>query len=527
MLASIALSGPLLLLALLIPLYLHFFTSTSTPSPSTLTQSQKTHLDEIATALSTIYTTLAEMRYLDHDSIAQPPHNLSSLLPLYTDQYALDPALIYLYTTLPYINPPAVTTRDFLHGASFLDLRDPDQLAQSRDPFYANPDSPGDFAAENGAYMRPWVTPLSALGNHGSVILYDARLRRIWIIDQESWETTDRGIAEEERLTAADDKVLEASTNRNSYARIASRPALEVLRDINAWYRDLVVLPGGGENSLGWGEDEEVDLRALYRRNGWPDAFDGEGFEVDLARGRAWVQGRDRADEPLREVEAVERRRGWLRENMARFRAAIEAPKSADQEWVARFELWRSEALWKELLGEEKRAAKIAAVRCPGGVCAQEDELLLWEAEILRQEVKYNEQSILDNRQWADEFRLSDPERAGEYELDARVKEKELFILRKAYAASVADAERNRPGNSFKSVSGKDSLDQEDLATSIRKIKAAIPEAEEEIREIEAWRVQVPEECLEALDKIDAHLHRHVSELRRKREMLERLESFV
>ncbi|KAL2858551.1 hypothetical protein BJY01DRAFT_201332 [Aspergillus pseudoustus] len=528
MLSSITLSGPLLLLALLIPAYLHFFTPSPTPSgPTTLvTATQKAQLEETATLLSTIYTTLAEMRYLDPVSIQTPPHNLTALYPLYQQQYNLDPSLLYLYSILPYIGPPSAGVTDFFHGSEFVDFRDPEHVVESRDPFYASPDEGADFDAENGPYMGAWVTPLSRLGNHGSVIIHDARLHRIWIVDQEGWETTDPGISEDERIAAAA-RVVPEPTNRNSFTHIASRPAGDVLRDINRWFRELEILPGGGENSLGW-NDEELELPRLYRQNGWPDDFDGEGFEVDLARRHAWITGKDRADEPLREVESFHRMRGWLEENIARYRATIADPTSSpDEQWIARFELWRSEVFQERLLAEGGEKEKLATVRCPGGVCVQEDERVLWEAEVLRQEVKWHQQAIVSDREWADEFRESEPERAEESEMEAHVNEKKVMIYQKAYEAAIADAERRCPGTTFHSVSGKESLDPEDLPTSIRKLKEAIPKDELEIQEVQEWKAQVPDECLEAEDKVEQQVSRLVAELSHKRETLERLLGFV
>ncbi|OJJ01286.1 hypothetical protein ASPVEDRAFT_40853 [Aspergillus versicolor CBS 583.65] len=516
MLSSLALSGPVLLLALLIPLYLYFLTPSPLHYSTILTSTQQTNLEEIATLLTQIYTTLAEMRYLDPASIQHGPHDLSPLLPLYK-QHNLDPSLIHLYSILPYIGPPSSGVTDFFHGSDFIDFRDAEQVEESRDPYYADPDG-DDFDAEHGPYMRPWVTPLSQLGNHGSVILYDARAHRIWIVDQERWDSTDPGISEEVRNAAK--RGAGAVSNQNDFEYIASRPAGDVLRDINKRYRDLTELPGGGGNTgLDW-SDRKLNLRELYQRSGWPDNFDGDAFEVDKARRYGSIRAKERAYEPLTDVERFHDMRASLVEQIRGFRATIANPKSLDEEWIARFELWRAEWFQKDFLVDGERTEEIAKVRCPEGVCVQEDELVLWEAEILRQDIKSNEWLIINYKKWADESRESNSERAAKFDIGVRVREKEVVVLKSAYEAALADAQKTCPGKIFESASGKDSLDPEDIPMGIRKIKEAMPRAELEIQEVEKWRTRIPEECVEAKEKVELQLHWLTAELDRQRGLL-------
>ncbi|KAJ0414499.1 hypothetical protein BJY00DRAFT_305558 [Aspergillus carlsbadensis] len=495
----LALSGPILVLALLIPLYLHFLTPSPLRDPT-----QQANLNEIAHLLTEIYTTLADMRYLGPNCIHHGPHDLSRLAPQYK-KHNLDPAIIHLHSILPYIGAPSSGTTDFFHGSDFLDLRDPEQLAQSRDPYYADPQG-DDFDAEDGPYMRAWVTPLSRLGNHGSVILYDARAHVIWI---------------EVRIAARGTGSAGSATNRNEFAYLASRPAGDVLRDIKRWYRDLEILPGGGENTgLDW-SSRSLNLRELYRRNGWPDHFDGDAFEVDKARRYASIRARKRADRPLQEVERFHAMRASLEEQIRGFRATVADPKSLDEEWIARFELWRVEWFQGGFLVDGERKEEVAEMRCPGGVCVQEDELVLWEAEVLRQDIESNERGIIDAKKRADEARESHPERAAEFDMGVRVREKESAVLQRAYEAALADAQRTCPGQSFKSVSGKESLGPEDIPMSILKIKEDMPRAELEILEVKEWSTRIPEECVEARDKVELQLHWLVTELDRQRGLLE------
>ncbi|OIW29093.1 hypothetical protein CONLIGDRAFT_670792 [Coniochaeta ligniaria NRRL 30616] len=150
-----------------------------------LTPKVRSRLDEVANLMLEIYQTLARMRYLDPSWIQPGPHDLSpSILSLYST-LKLDPKIIYLYSVLPYIDPAVSPDLDFFQGSSFADFRQEHDVIQARDPMYEDPQ-------EEKEKMRPWMTPLSMLGNHRSVIIYDAKTHDVGIIDQESGASSDR-----------------------------------------------------------------------------------------------------------------------------------------------------------------------------------------------------------------------------------------------------------------------------------------------------------------------------------------------
>ncbi|GFG26696.1 hypothetical protein IFM61606_06690 [Aspergillus udagawae] len=81
-----------------------------------LPQDQKARLHEVADLMLEIYQILAQMRYLDPAGIEQGPHNIDHLRPLY-EKLKIDPAIIYLYSILPYVNTHVAGNMDFFHGA--------------------------------------------------------------------------------------------------------------------------------------------------------------------------------------------------------------------------------------------------------------------------------------------------------------------------------------------------------------------------------------------------------------------------
>ncbi|QMW44378.1 hypothetical protein G4B11_007798 [Aspergillus flavus] len=245
-----------------------------------LTPTQKANLHEVADLMLEIYQTLANMRFLNPAGIIKGPHNIDNVRELY-EKLGLDPSITYLYKILPYIDIFVAGQTDFFQGGIFADFRLPEDIEQGRDPFYIGPGD-DDYEDEDGPYMRPWMTALSLVGNHQSVILYDARRHRIWIIDQESWDTTDPAIrGNADRAVDEDYESGERSANENSFEHVPSRPAGDVLRDIIRWYRSLDILPGGGENSGREWDGDELPLRELYIKHGWPDDFDGDAFQAE------------------------------------------------------------------------------------------------------------------------------------------------------------------------------------------------------------------------------------------------------
>ncbi|OGM41830.1 hypothetical protein ABOM_009640 [Aspergillus bombycis] len=223
-----------------------------------LTSTQKANLHEIADLMLEIYQTLANMRFLNPAGIIKGPHNTDNALELY-QELGLDPSIIYLYSILPYIESPLAGQPDFFKGGIFTDFRRLDDIEEGRDPFHICPGD-DDYEDEDGPYMRPWVTPLSLLGNHQSVILYDARRHQIWIIDQESWNTTDPALRNSSDRAAGDEYEYD--------------PLVSFIGD-NAWW---------WENSGREWDSDELPLRELYSKHGWPDNFNGDAFEIDQLR---------------------------------------------------------------------------------------------------------------------------------------------------------------------------------------------------------------------------------------------------
>ncbi|BDD60267.1 hypothetical protein MPDQ_006184 [Monascus purpureus] len=474
-----------------------------------LSPTQKARLHEVADLMLEIYQTLAKMQYLDPAGIQPGPHDITTIIDVYRD-YNLDPSVMYLYRILPYINTKLAGNSDFFHGGEFADFRNADDVERGRDPFFASPEEE-DFEDEDGPYMRPWVTPLSNLGNHQSIIIYDARKHRIWIIDQEGWLSTDPALkgAPEGKQT---------SKNRNSFEHIPSRPAGDVLRDIVRWYRELEELPGGGENSgLEW-NDPDLDLKTLYHKHGWPDNFDGDGFLVDKARAYSARQAKYNAEEPLRVVKRLQDWSKYAHEEARTLRLSLATAENLDKEWQLRFKIWQAERREARNLQELEQARREADALCPEGQCQELADLPLWEFEQVQKEYGWKKDAVQNYQNWVNESQDSDPELSKDFQNDLHRAQKEAEIYRRACIASKADAERLCPGKTLKSATGKELLRPETTTESIQSKSKTIKFLQKELEDLQQWETQIPGGAVEAKKMVEEEIQQFKQSLRESEE---------
>jgi hypothetical protein len=479
-----------------------------------LSQTQTDRLHEVADLMLDIYLTLVEMRYLDPVGIIRGPHDIESLQPLYEEK-SLDPAVIYLYRILPYVDEDEAGVSDFFQGGTFADFRNSHHITLGRDPFYGSPS--GSFDEEGGEYIRPWVTPLSLLGNHQSVIIYDAREHRIWIIDQESWASTDlklRGVPKGEN----------PSRNHNNFEYVPSRPAGDVLRDINNWFRSLAILPGGEHSGPRWMESDAH--KQLYIKHGWPDNFDGDAFEVDQARECCANHAKFKAEESLRKLKTFEY---WSNHNVQLLEwhnKAINNAKTTDDEWIARYEVWKAEKSQNRNANDLKSAKETADQLCPGGKCQKDEDLPLWELEMLSRKHKSNQDNIEVHLNWANELKDNPSRQRVMFSIVRRL-EKTRAVYQRAYEESKADAERLYSGRTFEQITGNKSLGGGDVLRSIENEKKAIARSEQHIQAMREWATELPDTAIKAKQMVHSDIQQLEKSILNGKERLKNRETWL
>ncbi|KAK4040850.1 hypothetical protein C8A01DRAFT_45872 [Parachaetomium inaequale] len=478
-----------------------------------LAPKKKAKLHEVADLMLEIFNTLARMRYLEPEWIQPGPHDLSTMMPFYAS-LGLDPSIIYLYSILPYLDPLHASKVDFFGPSDFADFRDEQDVVDGRDPVYAH---------EPEMAMRPWMTPLSRMRNHRTVLIYDAKRHVVGMFEGESdgscdpnlyegvifqkldddgqvlscfkrredgteeecdapdWDNISDEEDDEEEDEEEEDEDGDGDEDINHWDEMDSRPAGNVLRDIIRWYRELVETPGGGENTA-WTWRKEL-VAPLYRKHGWPgESFDGDAFLADKLRAEA-------AEAAKKDAEAPERRRIWLERHkegeafvMLQRQEKLAAAKTVDEEWVARWEIWQAEQTTRYMQQEAKKAEESIS---PYGGRQKPEDLPLWELREVQKEF------LLAGR-GLEELKKASPSPPTPEAL--RSAEQRLVIYEKAYAASLADAERLCPGRAPFPLHTDTSL----LRGRHEELSTMLGELEEECAGIRDWVAQLSDGADEA-----------------------------
>ncbi|KAK4122195.1 hypothetical protein N657DRAFT_621398 [Parathielavia appendiculata] len=443
-----------------------------------LTAKQKKRLHGVAGQMLDIYNTLARMRYLEPEWIQAGPHDVSSLMPLYRS-LKLDLSIIYLYHILPYVKAPDSDRMDFFMGSSFADFRNEHHVRDGRDPFISGNDPE--------QMMRPWMTPLSMLGNHQCVIVYDAKRHVVGIFDQEDGRSHDpnlrEGAANSDTHEQDEEKDDIEAEGENIWDEMDARPARRVLGDIVRWYHELFVTPGGGEIA---GQEWNEDLvKPLYRKHGWPgEDFDGDAFLVDQVRADAARVVEYHAEEPFRQVQSLKHRVAELEENralaMPKWQKKLAEAKSLDEEWLVRWEMWIDELDTRGMRTSLKRAEELFAA----GEAQRHENLPQWELREVQVRLSMAKRQL--------EALKQGPSGSAQDQEAIRHAEKKTAIHERAYLASLADAERLCPGRPFTLEVGQAETGGQDYSARIERLSTVINGSEQAIEDIRGWMAQLP-----------------------------------
>ncbi|KAF6785548.1 hypothetical protein CSOJ01_15581 [Colletotrichum sojae] len=448
---------------------------------ASLKRSKKKQLQEVADGMLKVYRTLVRMRYLEDEWIHEGPHDMTAVLPL-CRRLGIDDSIIYLYSILPYVDTYGAESVDFFKGGDFVDLRDVSEINEARNPMYAD---------DEREVLRPWMTALSAIGNHDTALIYDARKHVIGMFNQMDYVSTDphihervtgffdeeeflrmdeeeRRVRETKKFAADDDNGDESETmdeedddtddggeeddeidtddgdddwedDENVWDEMDARPADTVLRQMVAWYEGLAELPGGGERS---GREWAREItKPLYEKHGWPRRdFDGDAFLAHQARAHALGRARYDAEEPLRKLRETRDRVQAGEAAEARAKKELSAADAADPEeaWLARWRAWREGFLLREARRELREHEEKAERTCPGGQAVRPGEEAVRELRILRGEVAY-QRGDLERREGEVEA-AGGPEKASAPLLVRRAHAvRRLAVLQKALDACAAD----------------------------------------------------------------------------------------
>lgn len=439
-----------------------------------------------------IYHTLVRMKYLDPSWIQEGPHDITALLPLY-NAFGLDASIIYLYSILPYVDTADAEGVDFVLGGAFADFRRAHSVEQGRDRMYAG---------QEEAALPPWMTPLSLMGSRYGAIVYDAREHSIRFFRKIGWR-----VGEKTYLCPC------------SWAWANSQAAY-VLRGIVFLYRQLIEVPGVGEQS--GPEWRKTLVEPLYRKHGWPHAdFDGDAFLVDQARAAVVYAAKSGAEEFMEKARDLEDGlQDYERFIMWQMRDEVAAAQTVDEEWLARWELMRMEQ-WRRLTMRSLREAMADADRLwPVRRWQAHEEMLLCELRELREE-SWGKQRILKSLQQQQVREMGAAGGDGNVDPGLRIRlahaERQAATYQRAYEACQADAKLVCPGRSLPLGRGVEAtgVDHDALLTSH---EAHLEGSEQDVEAIRAWMPQLPDGAHQARARATAVLEELEDLVQRGRE---------
>jgi hypothetical protein len=263
-------------------------------------------LQEIATLMDDIYTSLAASTFIPQTAIKRGPHLINTTaIPC-----KRDPAVLRLMELLPYVDSSQVEEADWLLGGEFIDYRRNDMLREGCDPLRAS-----DF----WDYMTPDAIALTSWGRGGwngdrtFVMMYDTRKHAIRVYEGEAWIEQHEGPEKKEddysgvgifsEGIAAGQSILDRRDH--SWAEWFDAPTLLTrLRDA---YRTAAWSPWETSNhEAGWGVDRK-NVTQLLRQSGWPNdpSFESK-FRAGFTRAQNKPSGRGWGEAAIKTVEDLE-----------------------------------------------------------------------------------------------------------------------------------------------------------------------------------------------------------------------------
>ncbi|KAK4178064.1 hypothetical protein QBC36DRAFT_325710 [Triangularia setosa] len=516
--------------------------------------------NEVSSLLLQIYRTLIRMQYLPAYLLHPGPHDLTHLFPLF-EELQLTPPIIHLYSILPYVS---TKDYDFYQGGYYADFRNKNDVEDGRNTMYAD---------DRREQMRPWMTPLSLLCNHMSVLFYDSKRHRIGIFEQcDNW-SRDRGLREEDgarvQLAYAGhlEKVCEGvdsdesdesaeegesddsdgererkrrkknqkrddghprlgcgSKGPNIYDDMPSRPAGDVLRDILREYETLEEVPWVYEH--GSGREWPGGVKELFFKHGWPRPdFDVEAFELDRMRVAAMERVRGDAMEVFKRVDREKRRvEEGNGPDMLLLRRQIATAETPDEEWMARYRLWQKEQQIEHAREALKEAEAKRDRRFPNRSkpADKPEDWILWELRKWRQDIAYEEEAIKYTTEQAEMFAAgllgNNVPSLEDMKNIIEGKKRHLQLLHKALEACKKDAERLCPGMEELPIENESSKKFSFFHSRAYAVNGSL----KQIEDIKGFMATVPTNCVETLELLQAEMEGCHQSIKRRNEWRDR-----
>ncbi|KAF1847873.1 uncharacterized protein K460DRAFT_352940 [Cucurbitaria berberidis CBS 394.84] len=354
-------------------------------------------LQDIATLLDGIYTTLANMTFIPHTSIKRGPHEIN----MTAIRCKRDPTVLRLMEILPYVDSSQIQEPDWLFGGHFMDYRRQDHLEEGCDPLRAS---------EYWDYMTPHTLALTNWGTGGWngdrtwVLMYDTIRHAIKVYEGEKWiaQTTDLELNDDDvsgiSIFGAGIEADKSIWARNDYQWAEWFDASILLDRLKVAYQTAAWSPWEtSHRETGWGVDSGAIINLLHK-NGWPQSFNSDQFNVDFIRARNAPSRRGDAEDAFKRIEELQ---GTVQSDhspmdpgqivhtkarLAQLEDQVAKALDEDEKWLSKWrvqqkkwDLERDEADLEEAKQEVQRL-------CPGHVCYKDEDIILYEFRALEKE---------------------------------------------------------------------------------------------------------------------------------------------
>ncbi|KAF1943969.1 hypothetical protein EJ02DRAFT_432753 [Clathrospora elynae] len=354
-------------------------------------------LQEIATLMDDLYTLLADMTFIPHTSIKRGPHQINAT----ANTCKRDPAALRLMEILPYVDASQVQESDFLFGGSFMDYRRNDKLREGCDPFHTS---------ASWDYMTPETVALTSWGTGGWngdrtwVLMYDTGKHAMRVYEGELWIAQTK----KSQLTGEDISGVgifregiqagRSILDRSHHAWAEWFDAPKLLTRLKEAYRTAAWSPWETSNrDHGWGVDRK-HITSLLRKNGWPETFDPDQFNVDFIRAQNKPSGRGWAEAVFKTIEdlegegqtdlglTIDGQIAWGKERLRQLIPHFEKATDPEERWLL---MWRVQRAKRDV---ERDEAHLEAAKqevqwlCPNGTCVEEEDMILWEFRAVEKE---------------------------------------------------------------------------------------------------------------------------------------------
>lgn len=496
---------------------------------------QESQLQEVASLLEDIYTTLVDLTFMPAVAIKRGPHRINvTAIPCKRDS-----AVLRLMEIMPYVDhaelrpSAAAFEADWFYGGEFINYGDTNHLHASCDPYRAE----GTWHKVKAGQVQ--LTDWGSGGWNGDrthVLLYDTDTNAIQVYEGEHIVS----IINEEDPMHDREHYAGPALYKHSFSQslAALRPddfewetwfhAPTFLRRILHAYQSLALTPWETSNREdGWGVNVTI-IKALLRKNGWPGSFDPDHFNADLIRARHADPGRGPAEEVYQSIKTLTgppEASGWYppgtiehtRNSISGLEQTAHREKNEELRWYwlyrAATDSWTLERQEKEL----EQAQKIYDQLCPNDVCIVPGDEMLWDFFHLEQ--------VYDKAQRA----MSAEEicqKALHYETCVARHKDEARWLHLAYAQSRAEAVahcKNTTDCTLRCQLLPQPSLEEQFMLSVGRLHDRLTEYQTLVRKTQQWHTTIPKHLTEALKHVQKDIDRWGGAAREVTDSTERL----